>query len=54
MKNLVLLVAWLAIAATGLVLGVAPEAGYSHGWLALALVAGFAASESRLWKPAGR
>ena len=46
----------LAIAAAGLVLGL--NAGSAdrvgHGWLALTLLAVFAASEARLWKPTGR
>jgi len=46
------LLALLALAGISLWLGLTPEAGLGHGWLALALVAVFAASEARYWKPA--
>ena len=46
------LIALLAVAGIGLWFGLEPDEGLSHGWLALALVAVFAASEARYWKPA--
>lgn len=51
MTRLLRLIALLAIAGIGLWLGIRPESGFSHGWLSLALVAAFAASEARYWKP---
>lgn len=47
-------VALLAIAGLSLWLGIRPGPGFDHVWLSAALVAVFAASEARFWKPSGR
>lgn len=51
MKKILGLVALLSVAGCGLWFGVRPESGFSHAWLALALIAVFAASEARYWRP---
>lgn len=50
MKRWLCFLALLVLAGVSLLLGIAPEAGFSHAWLALALVAVFAASEARFWR----
>jgi hypothetical protein len=42
-------IALLLIAGFSIALGIAPEAGFDHVWLSLALIAIFAASEARYW-----
>ena len=49
MKTWLKFVALIVVAAASLVLGLSAEGGFAHAWLALALVAVFAASEARYW-----
>jgi hypothetical protein len=46
MKRWLCFVGLLVLAGVGIALGVAPESGFNHAWLTLALVAAFAASGS--------
>lgn len=49
MKTWLKFIALLIIAASSLALGLTGEGGFAHAWLALSLVAVFAASEARYW-----
>lgn len=51
MKKWLRFISLLIIAGASVVLGIAPEAGFNHAWLFLALVAVCAASEARYWGP---
>ena len=54
MKRWLRFIALLVIAGASIALGIAPEAGFDHVWLSLALVAVFAASEARHWDSSRR